>query len=1039
MTADPLSARLALSFGRESRQVLLALLLILAMGASSFLSLPRQEDPRLRNRIGLVLTPFPGASARLVESQVTEPLEDELREIHEVKELRSDSRDGLSVVTVELAERVVQVDEVWSKVRNRISDAQAVFPEGVQESRFEDQRGAAAFSHCSALIWKGDPKKTPWGILRRLGKDLALRLRTLPESEFVRLYGDPQEEVLVEVDPEQSAALGLGLPEIAEVLRASDSKAPSGKFRSEESELLVEVSGEFLSGEDLADRLLRVGPEGASLPLGSLARIRRGVAEPFEEKAWIDGFPGVVVAARLEDGGRIERWVERVRQELEVQRKDLGPEIELREIFDQSRYTALRLHTLGQNLAVGAGIVFLVIFAMMGFSSALLVGSALPLTLALVLFGLQLLGHPLHQMSITGLIISLGLLIDNAIVVVDEVGHRVAQGLSTDEAIRATDRALWMPLAGSTATTVVAFLPIVLLHGNIGEFIGAMGVSVVLSLLASFGLSTTLILGLGGRLAPRPEEAKDPPGFPWVGLAPGGLEGPYRALLRAALVGPRKTLLLALVLPLAGFWAFTQLPQVFFPPADRDQLYVQVYGDRGASLPKTEATVQGLDRLLRADPEVRATSWFLGTTGPSLYYNVLMNVDRDPDVAQGNLNLAPGVDPEAFVRRWQTRLSREFPEALVVLRQLGQGPPLPAPLEIRVLGRNLDQIRLASERVRRVLAQTRDVLGSRSSLEQSTPKLVYELDRGKILALDGNPRKLAAQFRAGLEGVRAGSILEGIEEVPVMLRYPEVLRSRHELLLEQRIPRVDGGFVPLRSIGSTRLVPRLESISRFKGERLDRVHGFLTTEGLPKRSLADFQLRWAKEVEAEPLQGVRLEYGGDEEAQGEAAANLLAYTPVLLVLMGAILVLSFGSFCYAGVLASVGVLSVGLAGLAVYLGGSPWGFVASVGTAGLIGVSLNDSIVVLANLVDAAAEGRDQVEDQVQVLVGCTRHVFSTTLTTMGGFLPLFLGRDAFWKPLASVMVFGVFGTTILALLFVPAAFRLLSLRGAGDAKEPSA
>lgn len=1013
---------IALRLYRDGRMLLLALLVLAVTGISAFVSLPRQEDPRLRPRMAMVLTRYTGADASRVESQVTEPLEEQIRKIGEIKHVTSVSLAGLSSIMVELEEHVTDVDTVWAKVRGRIDDAAPDLPEAASTPSFDDQRGAASYSMVAGLVWTG-AGEAPWPILRRLARELQSRLRNVAGTEYVAVFGEPREEIRVELDPARLASLGLTAEGVAAILARADAKNPAGALRSDGGRALVEVGGEI----DSLTRLGRVPlPAGGwrAVRLGEVATIRREVVDPARELVRIGGRPGVSVAARLRGGGRIERWSAAAREVLGELRDELPPGIALELVFDQNEYTTGRMDLLAQNLLLGLGIVFLVVSTMMGLQAALLVSVALPLSLALVLFGLRALGHELHQMSITGLIIALGLMIDNAIVMVDEIARRRRAGLDAAAAIRETLGHLLVPLLGSTLTTVLAFLPIVLLHGNIGEFIGTIGLSVVFSLLASLLVSTTVIPALVGRFGPSPAQVEDD-AFYARGFTNPELCTRYDAFLRYLLTHPRRGLALSLLLPALGFLLMPTLEQQFFPPADRDQFVVKLWLPADVPLARTAAAVRKVEAVLDATPGVAGHFWHLGTTGPSVYYNMVMNVDDTPSYAQGVVRAASYDDALVLVPRLQRALDAALPEAEVVVEQLGQGPPIQAPIEVRLLGPTPAVLRQLGERVRLALHRTDGVTHTRATMEGGSPKLRLDLDEDRARAVGLDPAVIARQLATNLEGIDGGSLVEGPEEIPVRVRVEDAGRREVSRITGAVLVTPQGSWLPADALGESTLVPELATLPRRNGVRVNEVRAYLAAGELPKEVLRRFKVQLG-EVGLDLPAGYRMELGGDEQAQAEAMEALLAYMGVLASLMVAILVLSFGSFRLALLLATLGVASIGLAALAVKLAGLPWGFVASIGTAGLIGVSLNDSIVVLAALMDDPDAARGDLDAMVREVAGCTRHVLSTTFTTMGGFLPLLMGAGGFWTPLAAVMVLGVAGATLIALAYIPAASLLL-------------
>ena len=1024
-------ADLATLYTRHPRLLALTLGLIVVAGLSAYAVLPRAEDPVLSGRVARIVTRFPGASPERVEALVTEKLEDELLEVAELDRVVSDSRSGVSVIVLEVDDAVADPSPVWTKVRDRIDDALPALPAGCGRPDLEEMTIVAYTLIAGLGPREGAPPLDP-GALRRLAQGLRDRLRAVPGTVDVDVWGAGREEILVEVPGQRLVALGRTAHDLAREVAQADAKVAAGQLRAPARDLLLEVEGELGSVERVRALPVLSGSDGRVVRLGDVARVTKGTAQPAAELALLSGREGVAVAARMGTGARVELWAAAARAALDGYAAGLPADVALEVVFDQSRYTAARLDGLAWNLALGVALVVAVMFAFMGWRSAVIVGLALPLTALCVLAGMRALAVPVHQMSITGLIIAIGLLIDNAIVTVDEVRARLARGLDVVAAVGATVRHLAVPLGASTLTTALAFMPMVLMPGPSGEFVGAIGLTVVLALVSSLLLSLTVIPALGAWLGLRPADA----GGPWwrTGAGSPALTAAYRRALGALLRRPALAIGLAVAAPLAGFAAATGLEEQFFPPADRDQVLVELRLPTTGSLGGTRAAVERARALLREDPAVVDVHWFLGRTAPKFYYNMLAGQDGAAFFAQGLVQLRAAERPAETIRALQARLDQGLPAAQALVKQLEQGPPFEAPIELFVLGPDLAELARQGEALRGHLAALPDVIHTRASLQDGQPKLWLGLDEEEARRAGLEPVALAGQLEAALEGVTGGSLVEGTEELPVRVRVVDAARTEVDRIASLPVfgpPHADGlrRSVPLSALARVELRPEVARVSRRNGQRVNTVQGFVQAGVLPSRVLGQLRAALARSGFALPP-GYRLDVGGESLERDRAVTNLLASAGVLLVLMIAALVLAFDSFRQAALIGLVGLLSVGLALGALWLGGMPFGFMAIIGVMGLVGVAINDSIVVLAALREDPRAAAGDAAAAVDVVVAATRHVLATTVTTAAGFAPLLLGGDAFWQPLATTIAGGVTGATLLAITLVPAAF-LLQARAA--------
>ncbi|MFQ4137850.1 efflux RND transporter permease subunit [Nodosilinea sp. PGN35] len=1018
-------------FYRNRQLLLLTLVLIVVWGLSAFLTLPRLEDPEIVQRFARVTTFLPGATPERVETLVTEKIEDRLFELEEIESLRSTSGAGISVITVELKDTIADVAPVWAKVRSKVDDAVAELPAEATVPEYADSSTKAS-ALIVGLTWTRDDAPN-YAILGRLAAALEDRLRAIPGTETVDVFGEPDEEIRVDVAATELSRLGLSAAGLSQQIAASDAKVAAGQFRSARAEFLLEVNSSLSTLEQIRAIPIAAGGDGQVARLGDIATVTKGVQDPPSDLALVNGHGAIALSARVESAQRVDQWAVQAKTVLDAFRRELPDGLDLQVVLDQSQYVQQRLNGVIGNLILGSLLVIGVSLMMLGWKSALLVGLALPLTTLMVFGTMKVLGVPLHQMSVTGVIIALGLLIDNAIIAVDEVQGRLRAGTAPGEAVAQTVRHLLVPLLASTLTTVLAFVPIATSPGGVGEFIGTIGLTVILALLSSLALSLTVIVSLVGRL-----HQWNPLPIAWGwwqhGFANDALANGYRQTLRAVLRRPWLGVGLSLMLPVMGFAVFATLPQQFFPPTNRNQFQIEFELPTQVPLAITQRQVQQARELALAHPEIDDVHWFMGRSAPPFFYNVLDNRRNAQNYAQGIVHLSSTNHIRETIRTLQTELDAAFPQAQVLVKQLEQGPPFDAPIELRVYGSDLAGLRAVGDRLRAELAQVPDVVHTRATLTEALPKLALTVDEAQARRLGLDNQAIAGQLNAALDGRTGGSVLDGSRDIPVRVRVPTEQQGDLGAIAALDIVTA-GGQMPLDAIAALDLVPDIASISRRNGQRINTVQGFITAGSLPSAVLAAFQTRLAEQSFELPP-GYRIEYGGEADARGTAVGNLLSTVGVLMILMTATLVLSFNSFGLAALIGTVAILSVGLAALALKLFGSIFGFTAILGTLGLIGLAINDSIVVLAALREhpEARLGHPQaVED---VVFHATRHVIATTVTTIVGFVPLMLDPTGFWPPLAIAIAGGLGGATLLALYYIPSVYRLLSYRRPSPAAQ---
>ncbi|MEM9044262.1 MAG: efflux RND transporter permease subunit [Pseudomonadota bacterium] len=1014
-------------FFRKSRYLSLALLVIVALGAFAYNTIGRQEDPTITNLFATVITPYPGAGPARVEALVTEKIEAELREIPEIDTISSTSRLGVSSIKIELSQFIseAQIEQTWSEIRDALSDASRSFPPGVPEPEFDNDR-IGAFTMLISIEPAGDID-VPLPVIGRIAEGLQERLRQVPNTKLVSLYGQPEEEIRVEIDADALASLGLTPDSVADAISAADAKVSAGRVQGAGSDYLVEVAGEIDSLARVRDIPIQRAADGRVLRVGDIATVGRTAVDPASELALVNGERAVFVAARIEDDVQVDRWAEATRSEIAAFKEVLPGGLNLEVVFDQSGYTSKRLADLAVNLMIGVALVVAVLFVSMGWRSALIVGAMLPLTSLLSLAVLEKLGVTIHQMSVTGLIVALGLLVDAAIVTTDEIRRRLRAGDARIDAVGNSVRRLAIPLAASTVTTVLAFVPMAALPGPAGDFVGAIALSVIVMLFASLLLALTVTPAIAGRLLP---ETMSSPRW-WRDGISGGLIGrAFAGLLSISLRWRRLAMIAAAMPAVVGFAAFPTLTAQFFPEVDRDQFHIQIELANGAAIGQAEASALSADSVLRDIDGVEKVQWFVGRSAPAFYYNMLDNRDLDPRFAEALVTTSSPETTNKVIPELQSALDAALPKARVLVRGLKQGPPVDAPVELRLVGPSLDGLRTLGEQARIRMAEVSSITHSRATLEGGAPKLVFDLDEDKVRLAGLSLGDVARQLQTLSDGVLGGSLVEGPEELPVRVRLAGSQRAAADRLAALTIvpstAPVDAfPGVPLLALGDLRLEPSDSAIARRDGERVNTVQAFLAHGVLPDEALKELQTVLAEKPLDLP-NGYRIEWGGDSDARGETIRNLLSVVGLVVVASVAAIVLTFNSWRLSAVTLVVAVLSMGLSLLALEVFRYPFGIQALIGVIGAIGVSINAAIIILTALQEDRRAAMGDPDAICNVVLGSSRHIVSTTITTFGGFLPLILAGGGFWPPFAMAIAGGVLLSTLVSFFFVPHAFSLL-------------
>ncbi|MCB1689344.1 MAG: efflux RND transporter permease subunit [Halioglobus sp.] len=1029
---------------RHSRYFTLIILCVIAVGITSFNSIARQEDPTLMNFVGTITTFYPGATPDRVEALVSRPLEDELRKIAEIDELQSTSSAGVSFFNIMLVDTLPAdaLERTWSEIRDAMADAATVFPPGAGEPVFDNDR-LTSFTTIVALS-SATADDMPLSLLNRLAQDFADRARNLADTKLVEIFGEPVEEVRVEIDESALLSRGLNLQQVALALQAADAKMASGRASGNGTEMLIELAGDFDSMERIREVIVNTAPNGSATRIADIARVYKSAVTPPPAMAMAQGRTAILVGVVMEPGNQVDVWSRAFNEFVATYRAQAPAGLKLEMTYDQNTYATSRLFDVTTNLALGIVLVILVLLFTLGWRAAVVVACILPLCGLISIIVMERMGMALHQMSISGLIVALGLLVDGSIVMTDEVRKRLLQGQSPIDAISGSVDRLRVPLISSALTTVLAFVPMAILPGPAGDFVGAIATAVIIMLATSTVLALSITPVLASWLLPR-KPAKE--SHWWVGGASSGRAGD--ALERSldwSLRHPAAAIALALALPVSGFLAFPTLTAQFFPGTDRDQFYIQVKAADGRSIYDTAATVKRMDEKLRSDPLIRRVDWSIGESAPAFYYNMYRFKEGIPSWAEALVLTHDENRTDDLIRQLQLELDREFPDAQIIVRGIDQGPPVIAPLEIEVNGPNLAVLRELGEEFRRRMDTIPYVTHTSNGLAGGAPKLVFELQEEKLRLAHLQLSDVATALNSSLLGQVGGEVLEGTERLPVRVRLNEKDWGGSEQIADILVP-LPGQLqdtqaliagIPLNALGKPALVPSQSPISRDEGQRTNKVQGFLIRGVLPEEALKLLQQDLAQNPIDLP-DGYTFTFGGDADERAKVVDKIMAPMGLVLAALLVTIVMTFNSWRLSAVAVLVCICSLGLSLLALAIFRYPFGIQAMIGVIGSIGVSINAAIIIITALQANASAAHGNLRATRNVVMDSSRHIISTTVTTFGGFLPLILEGSQFWPPFAMAIAGGVLLSTVISFFLVPPLFLVATRFGKRDSEAEDA
>ncbi|MAL99182.1 MAG: acriflavin resistance protein [Alteromonadaceae bacterium] len=972
------------------------------LGLASYLTMARQEDPNFPHRAGIVTVVYPGATAESVERLVLDPLSDELLQVEEVDIVEATARAGVAMIRVRLWDTIYDTDSAWERVRQAMDRAERDFPGGIDRMELDDR---IIDNPTVTLAITGSPSVIE---MSAAADRLKQALSDLPGLARVEVAGDVDEQITLGLDDSAMRRLGLTPDNLLNSLAVRNRVIPGGHVTADGKRIGVLPNSEFSSLEDLAATAVEL-PDGGLVPLAAVAEVWRGPVEPRQAESWYDGERAVTVSLFVRAGQTDAiAFGEAVRERL-TQLRPLFEPLQINEMFFQPDQVQERLSDLEVSLIFSVLIVIAVVFFGMGLRMGVLVATTLPLV-ALISLGLYDLGGGiLHQVAVVGMVISLGILIDNAIVIVENIQTRLNAGAGRKEAMSRAISELAGPLGASTGTTLAAFMPLLLSKGGTGDFTRGIPVMIMLTLSISYLLAISVIPLLAGRFLKPSPDRDDPIGGMALRLGQFSAEAPRTVLA----IGGGMMVLSLLMVP------FMKLQ--FFPNADRPQVVVEMRMPAGTDLAETGAVASSLEKIIRQRPETESVHRFVGYAGPAFYYN-LIPYPESPNRARLVVNTPSLEDTRALMLWLREEGAQHVPQAELVASILGQGPPRAAPVEVRLFNPDQRSLGAAAEQVFRLLRSHPGTVDVRHDLDFGAPTLLIEVDDA-IAARHGVTRADVARSLYGQSfGLQIEQYRREDDPIALVLRSLEGADLPVERLLSVNIYNDRGEGVPLSQVARVDSSWQPAAIYQRNGARVTSVFANLRPGYSYSQVLAELE----RGLDETPLPlGTRMEYGGDSEGSTDANSALLKSAPVGVLLLLFFLLLQFNSFRrVAIVLTTVPLAAVGvIPGLV--LSGSAFGFQSVLGVIALVGIVVNNAIVLIDVLDRQLARGETIADAVQEAVIQRARPILLTTATTVAGLLPLVFSSSTLWPPMAWAIISGLLASTVLTLLVVPAICRL--------------
>lgn len=880
------------------------------------------------------------------------------------------------------------------------------------------------------------PPRYSYRTLELLARDFEDELKQVESVGKVTKVAIVQEAVYLLFSDANLSGYGLTPDTVMGSISARNAVIPGGTMRTEGRNFPVQLSGEYNTEHDMLGTVVGLSREGAPVYLRDAFDVRRMYESPIPYKVDVLGRTGtngpldmrraVMVAVEMRDGSIIRHFNEEVMNVVAAMNQRSPEGLEFRVLSDQPTAVAHRIHHFVRCFIEAVVIVIIVGLFLMDWRSALVLATAVPLTVAMTLIGMQLLHIPLQQISIASLIIALGMLVDVPVVASDGINRELHKGEPRLRAAWLGPLHLRHPMVFGTLINIFAFLPLLLLSGDKGEFMKSLPIVITISLLAALLVSVTFT-PLISYYVLRGQKGFDEGGevrsfflFRYVDKTLMAVLPHYRAALETALKRPLLVLGTGYSALVASCLLVPFLGSQFFPPAERNQLLVDIEMPSSDSLTSMRKTVEQAVSLIKAHEEVLSAAVFTGGTTPRFYYNV---EPKEPAnyLAQILINTRHADDVTGLLVKLRRELDGSVPGARCVVKQLEQGPPVKEPIQIRISGGNLDKLRLLADEV---AAELRAAGGYHvfDDLGLRMPNIQIDIDQDRANSLGLNNQQIGQEAQASFTGLRVTELREGDRLIPVLIRGRIEDRSEAEKIRALYVQTPDGKSVPFESFSTLKIQPEFVTIPHYNQLRTVTVKAYAPFGELPSQILDRARPGLAK-IRLNP--GYKMKFAGEDEELRKNKAEMGRVMEISLALIALTMVLQFSSVIKSVVVMLTVPLGLIGAVLGLFITHSPLGFMALLAMVSLAGVMVSHIIVLSDFIEEARARGLPLEEALVQAGLARLRPVLVTVLATVGGLIPLFLTGGALWHPLTAVHIVGLLLATVLTLVMLPTLYYL--------------
>lgn len=988
---------------------------LLALGINSLLKMPKAEDPTFEAPSFIITVVYPGTSAADMEKIVVNPLETRVNQFENVSRVFSNMSDGVSMTIIEfkfgssVANKYQEVVREMNALRNEL-------PSDIYAFDIRKVTASDVNIYQYALV----SENATYEKLSTQANVLKDDLRKIKSIRDVKLWAFPKQNVKINLDIAKLASYKIPATRVVAALQSENVNIPGGSISINSKKMNVKTDGDFKSLNDIRNTI--IASSGTKIVyLKDVAEVGFG----YEDEAHLGRYNGhraIFLSIQQKDNQNIFDVSDEVEQCVSKFQNNLPKNIVLEKVFDQSESVKARLGRFAKDFAIAIALVLITLLPL-GFRASLVVMISIPLSLAMGLTMLDLLGYSLNQLSIVGMIIALGILVDDSIVVVENIERYLRDGYSKKVAAIAATKQITLAVVGCTATLIVAFLPLIFLPEASGAFIRSLPMAVVTTIFASMIISLTIVPFLSSRLL---VEHHNPEGNFFLRLLKKAISGSYAKLLHKALAYPWTTIVVAsaifgLTVLMARGMGFS-----LFPLSEKPMFIVDINLPEGTNLQETNKVTREIEKTIKELPNLRSYTTNVGKGNPQIYYNILQHFESS-NFAQIFVQLTSNTHQQEKIKLIN-ELRKQFsnyPNAKILVKDFEQGPPIEAPLVYRVFGENLDTLRRLAFDVEKIVETSEGTIYTDNALRILPTDLRIVINKDKAGMLGIPTADIDRTIRLGIAGINIGKFREDDgDDFNINISVPsDSLTKTIDVINKLYVNNLTGLAIPIRQVADIQMETSINQIRHYKFDRFVTISALTKTGYLTERVNDDIEAK---------LQQYKFPKGYYYIAFGEKETKQRSFNGIGIIILIAvfafisILVLEFGTFKSTLIVLSVIPLGVIGAVLILWLWGLPFSFTAVIGFIALAGIEVKNSIL-LVDFTNQLREDGKSVDEAVQE-AGEIRFVpiVLTSMTAIGGLIPLVLEFNPLYSPLALVLIGGLISSTLLSRLVTPVMYKLL-------------